>query len=261
MKQILLSLAVTGLFTACQVENINYSPPIMVTFEPENVQATSASLGGGAIGNGGLRVTEYGIVYNTAGNPTTKDTKIALGENLGEFYNTFDIFEPGKTYSYRTYGINAEGTGYGETYNFTTVSPPPCDHVQENVINTGIYFGNISITDVTLDRTSNLDYNLEFETRSYSSTIRIFLRFKEIGQRLPLSGIYTTVGELDSLTPYSDGKVEMFIWNYGSEIGGATAAPGLKVYVENNNGVVDFIFCDVELNQYYKLNGKFTYAE
>lgn len=261
MKRILLLVISGMLYTSCQVENINYYTPIVVTNEPQNVQTTSATLGGAVLTEGGKDVTEYGIVYSIGGTPTINDNKIALGERIGESSDNYDIFEPGTSYNYSFYATNAQGTSYGDMYSFTTSAPPPCNPVNNNYVETGIYFNGITITDVTLDTTPTVDYNLEFETQSFSSTIRIFLRFKEIDQRLPLSGTYTTVGELDSLTPYSDGKVEMFIWNFGSELGGATAAPGLKVHVENNNGVLTFIFCDVELNQYYKLNGKFTYSE
>lgn len=261
MKRILLLIISGVLYTSCQVENINYYTPVVATDEPQNVQTTSATLGGAVIAEGGKDVTEYGIVYAVGGTPSITDNKIPLGERIGESSANYDIFEPGTSYNYSFYATNSQGTSYGDVYSFTTSSPAPCNPVQNNYINTGMFFNGITITDIFLDRVPSIDYNLEFETFSFSSTIRIFLRFKEIDQRFPLTGTYTTVGEFDSQSPYSDGKVEMFLWNFGSEIGGASAAPGLEIYVENNDGAISFIFCDLELNQYYTLNGKYTYYE
>lgn len=262
MKKIILSLLGIASLIGCGVENINYTAPDMITYEPQNVLTTSASLGGYALFEGGKNISEYGIAYSTGENPTVSDNKVVAGSRKGEFFNSYDIFNPGTTYYYRTYGINEVGVGYGETYSFTTQAPAPCNPAQNNRVDTGIYFNTININNVALDQGFDpIDYgNLEFEATSYSSTIRIFARFNEIDARLPLTGSYKVVSGFEIDTPQSVGEVELYIWNYGSEIGGADAVLDQNIYVENNNGQVSIIFCNTEFNQYYKLNGKFTYT-
>lgn len=56
-------------------------------------------------------ITEKGFCYNKAGlTPTLNDTKIVIGEGLGNFKYTIDL-PPGKYY-FRSYAINAAGVGY-----------------------------------------------------------------------------------------------------------------------------------------------------
>ena len=261
MKRILLSFIVIGLLTGCQVENINYSVPVMATYEPQNVLTTSASLGGVTLSEGGKEITEYGIVYGTNPEPTTNDTKKAEGSRLGDFYYNYEIFNPGTTYYYRSYGTNVTGTGYGETYTFTTSEEAPCNPTQDNRVNLGNYFNYLNITYVDLnDYGGFVDGNVVFTGGSYNSIITINAGFNEVNGRLPLTGTYTTVYGFETNETQSEGKIHLGISNYnGSDIGGDFAPPGLKVYVQNNNGVISFIFCDLVISHYYNLNGKFTY--
>lgn len=260
MKRVLFALTVLGLFLACQVENINYTKPVMVTYEPQNVLSTSASLGGYAAGEGGQEISEYGIVYSTGTIPTTADNKVAIGERVGEFYQNFELFEPGTTYNYRTYGINQSGTGYGETYSFTTTEEAPCDPATDNFVDIGTKELTINYVDMETNDTTE-EGNIRFTTTASWDVARIILIFNEIDKRLPLTGTYTTTHGFDIGGPYSQGLVKVEFEDFNSAFGGSSAAPGKELYIENNDGVLTFIFCDLELQQHYTLNGKFTYAE
>lgn len=259
MKKIILSLLGITLLTGCGVENINYTTPDMITYEPENVLTTSASLGGYALFEGGKNITEYGIAYSTGENPTVNDNKVAVGSRKGEFFNSYDIFTPGTTYYYRAYGINEVGVGYGETYSFTTQEPAPCNPTQNNRVDTGV--NSFTVNSVQKEILP-YDGNLEFKTFANASTTVITLTFNEIDRRLPLTGTYTAVHGFDTLSPLSQGEVAVSIVGYiGWEMASAIAEPGTKIYVENNNGNVTFKFCTLEMSNYYTLNGKFTYTE
>lgn len=263
MRKIIITLFSSVLFYSCQVENINYSAPVMLTYEPQNVMTTSASIGGETLGEGGKDIVEYGLVWSTINPPTINDNKIVKGSRLGTFYDNYSVFSPETTYYYRAYGINETGIGYGQTFNFTTQGSPLCNPEIDNSIYTGIWFNTIGIYSIDLWKGNDTwgDGNVEFEAYSGSSGIRIFASFNEIGQRLPVTGTYKVVSGFDFQSPQSSGEVELFLYNYSSEIGGAEAVWGQNIYVENNNGKVSIIFCDTEFNQYYKLNGKFTYTE
>ena len=261
MKKIYLALFSIPFFLSCSVENIHVYEPTMLTYEPASVLTNSATLGGQTLSEGGKDITEYGIVYSQNDNPTTSDTKIALGERLGDFYGVYTNFQPSTTYYYRSYGINSIGTGYGETYSFTTQETAACNPTVDNRIDTG-FFGTITINDVNLDEDPSplFDGNVPFSTESYNSIIRIEVIFNETLARLPQTGTYHTVTGFDSVAEQSVGEVVLNLYNYnGSDIGGFASIAGKTIYIQNENGRITFIFCDVEINQYYTLDGKFTY--
>ena len=94
--------------------------PVVTTSQPTNISYTSATVGGNVTNDGGLEVTERGVVYGMDQNPTIEDNKVASGSGLGTFtYNLTDL-QDGVTYYARAYAINAKGTAYGEEVSFTT---------------------------------------------------------------------------------------------------------------------------------------------
>jgi hypothetical protein len=115
MKKISLLFLLLFL-SGCEIENINYLVPIVLTYQPENVLINSASLGGEVGSEGGKKITEYGIVWSKSINPTVNDNKIAKGSRIGITFETYSLFEANTTYYYRFYAINEIGVGYGEEY-------------------------------------------------------------------------------------------------------------------------------------------------
>ena len=104
-------------------EEVNFvceALPTVATTQPTNVSYTSANVGGNVTDGAGLEVTERGVVYGTNQNPTTEDSKVASGSGLGKFTCNLADLQYGTTYYARAYAINAKGTAYGETVNFTT---------------------------------------------------------------------------------------------------------------------------------------------
>lgn len=260
MRKILLSLSVTSLFTACQVENINYTKPIVLTYEPKNVLGTSATVGGIVLGEGGQNVSEYGFVYSTTETPTVEDNKVKLGERIGEFIESTEVFEQGKTYSLRAYATNEIGTAYGETYTIRTSSPPPCSHTVNNFVDLGkLITLQINSVETGNGLTGSTDGNVDFITQTNSSTASVVLSFNEEDQKMPLTGMYTVVPFFDSLDPLSDGKVQVYIQDFNSAFGGDKVITGTEIFVENNDGNITFIFCDAKCDTFYEIDGKFTY--
>ncbi|ESU20287.1 hypothetical protein FEDK69T_28000 [Flavobacterium enshiense DK69] len=260
MKKVTFLLILVTIF-GCEIEKINYVQPIAVTFEPDNVMTTSASLGGAVASEGGKNVSEYGIVWDVNPNPTTADNKAARGVRIGEFYETFLGFQPNTTYYYRFYAINEVGVGYGDEYSFKTGIEAPCNPAVNNRVNLNSY-SQININNVEMSHPSwgFNEGNIEFATSSYSSTARIFVQFNENNRRAPLSGEYTTVlGDFGNDVDLSTGKAKLFIQDYGMGYGGATAVAGTKFYVKNENNVLTIIFCDTHVGDHYILNGKFSY--
>jgi hypothetical protein len=92
--------------------------PIATTVFGSNNSATSATLQGYVIEDGGAPVTSRGIAWATFYAPTTKDNPINSGTGTGNFNVTLDGLTPGTTYYARTYATNSAGTAYGNTVSF-----------------------------------------------------------------------------------------------------------------------------------------------
>jgi gliding motility-associated-like protein len=86
------------------------------------VATTQATLGGEVIADGGASVTERGIVYSTSLNPTTSDTKVAMGSGLGVFSQAIVGLSSSAIYHVRAYAINSVGVSYGPDSTFQTAT-------------------------------------------------------------------------------------------------------------------------------------------
>ena len=96
--------------------------PTIVTSQPTNIAYTSVTVGGNVTDDGGLEVTERGVVYSTNQSPTTADSKITNGSGLGEFTCNLTDLQDGTTYYVRAYAVNAKGIAYGNEVSFTTIA-------------------------------------------------------------------------------------------------------------------------------------------
>lgn len=264
MKKIFLLLTLATL-SSCEFENIDPLNPIMITDEPLSIGTNTATLGGRVLGEGGLPVTEFGLVYSQTNPPTLNDTKIIEGSGVGSFSDIYNSFQSNTQYFYSAYGINEMGVGFGDVYGFITDGASPCDPSQDNLIDLGTALdaiNNLNINNVILETESIPfgDGNLEFRATASLSAISILLYFKETDTNLPLTGQYSTVSVLDNQSAFSDGEVIVRIEDFNN-FGGGQVAPGEQIFVENNNNVLTFIFCDIPVSDDYNLNGKFIFTE
>lgn len=262
MKKISLLFLLLFL-NGCEIENINYFVPIVLTYQPENVLTNSASLGGEVGSEGGKKITEYGIVWSKSANPTINDNKIVKGSRIGITYETYSIFEPNTIYYYRFYAKNEIGIGYGEEYSFKTTMVAPCNPTQNNRITLNNYLPAIKIDRVEVTNPSwGFDKgNIEFKASSYSATARIVVQFNEYNKNPPLTGVYKVVlGEFGNGNNLSTAEAKLSIEDYGSYFGGAVAVKGTTFYVKNENDILTIIFCDTPVGDNYVLNGKFSYS-
>ncbi|TCI95010.1 hypothetical protein [Tenacibaculum sp. M341] len=258
MKKLIIVFALFTLF-GCEIENIDFITPIVLTDEPSSVLTNSAVLGGEVVAEGGKDVIEYGVVWSENSSPTINDNKSVEGERLGSFSNLYSNLKSNTKYFYSAYAISEIGVGYGKVYEFTTSSEPSCDPAIDNRIDTGVNQINIDMVK-NQDPTGFNDGNIEFEASSGFSTARFFLQFNEINKSLPLTGEYKTVDLFDNQSTRSNGEVKLKITDFGlGSLGGGSAPIGETVYVENKDGKITFIFCGVNVGDVYNLSGKFTY--
>ena len=94
-------------------------PPTVTTAAVTNINKTTATAGGNVTNDGGISVTERGVVFSTSQNPTVADSKVTSGSGTGAFTCNLTGLEEGKTYYVRAYAMNVVGIGYGEQVDFT----------------------------------------------------------------------------------------------------------------------------------------------
>ena len=122
MKSIkfLIAILFFGLIANSQV-------PAVVSFDASKITATGAVCSGEVTNIGGAAVTDRGIVYSASANPTTSNTKIALGNGMGAFSTTLTGLNENSTYHFRAYATNSAGTEYGKDVSFTTTTKALAD--------------------------------------------------------------------------------------------------------------------------------------
>lgn len=87
--------------------------PVTATQYVAGPSATSVTLNGFVMEDGGAEVTSRGIAWATHYNPTMDDSKESAGSGLGQFQVTLEGLTEGETYHARAYATNSAGTAYG----------------------------------------------------------------------------------------------------------------------------------------------------
>jgi hypothetical protein len=104
------------------VEVIPTGAPFAFTLAPTSITRT-AFTANATVYTGGTALSDEGLCYNTAGNPTTSDTCISNGSTEGTFSANFTGLSNSSLYHVRAYGTNANGTTYGADVPFATLWP------------------------------------------------------------------------------------------------------------------------------------------
>ncbi len=95
--------------------------PTVTTTQPKEITYNSAIVGGKIVDNGGLPVTNCGVVYSKSPNPTIENgTKVESNITKEAYTCTLTNLDFATTYYARAYAINAKGTAYGEEVSFKT---------------------------------------------------------------------------------------------------------------------------------------------
>lgn len=96
------------------------TPPSINTSAVTSVTLTSAVTGGNVTSGNGGQVTEYGVCWNTTGNPVITNNKLVAGSGTGPFSVTLTGLDQGTVYYLRAYAINSAGPAYGSQVIFST---------------------------------------------------------------------------------------------------------------------------------------------
>ena len=100
--------------------------PTVESLNAKNINAISASLGGELISNGGYRVQERGVCWDTEGTPNINDNhKYISGDETGEYWIDVNDLKTNTKYYACAYAKNENGVSYGRIIEFTTVAGLP----------------------------------------------------------------------------------------------------------------------------------------
>jgi len=101
---------------------ISLTTPTLTTTSVSTFDATSATLGGNVTDDGGVAVSNRGVVWNTTGIPDLTDNQVSIGSGTGTFSQSVGLLPFGTQIHVRAYATNSEGTSYGSEQTFTTTS-------------------------------------------------------------------------------------------------------------------------------------------
>jgi hypothetical protein len=85
-------------------------------------------------------ITEYGVCWNSTGNPTISDDKTSqINAGIGPFTSYIEDISSNTLFYVRAYATNDAGTTYGQVLNFTTLETALSDIIPTNYILYGNY--------------------------------------------------------------------------------------------------------------------------
>lgn len=132
----------SGTIYGNQISFTTLELPVVNTITVSNIGATIAVSGGRITSDGGSPITERGVCWSRAPEPTVTRNKMTSGTGTGEFSTRITMLNANTTYYVRAYAINAAGVAYGEQMSFTTLRA--CDGIT-NFVYEGQNYNTIEI--------------------------------------------------------------------------------------------------------------------
>lgn len=172
--------------------------PVLTTNVITSIFSTKATSGGLVTDNGGVAVTETGLVWGVTANPTVAGSgKLKIGTDASPFSAQIKGLTPSTTYFVRAYAINSLGTSYGNQVQFTTAAPAPVLASSFTSINFGDQFYNTTPAVLTYNLVNS---GADFSTATGNITITAPTGF--------LVSTNSTSGFAPSITvPYTNAKL------------------------------------------------------
>ncbi len=212
------------LSTNCKKEE-KYNMPSLTTAKVEAITPTTAICGGIITDDGGTLLTSKGVVWNISQDPTLESHtgKTHDGTGTDSFTSTLTGLTPGTIYYVRAYATNSEGTSYGETHTFSTLSG--------TILLTTMQPVNIRLTSATCGGDITDDGGAPLTSRgvvwdtSQEPTLE-----RNAGKTTDGTGIGSFTSSLTGLTGYSTYYVRAYASNsvgtcYGNQVSFKTSMP------------------------------------
>ncbi len=206
-----IRLCVTGQAQDYLVNIIANALAVLTTNSISSITVNSAVSGGDISSDGGSTITERGVVYGTATNPTTANTKVAdAGGGTGSYTSNLTGLLDNTTYYVRAYAINGGGTSYGNVQTFTTNSvgvPVAADATNVTTNSFTANWGAVpGATGYRLDVSTNNSFSNVIALETFENALSLFST--SLGG-IFYSGNSASSGDLPSNSPFA------FEGNYG----------------------------------------------
>lgn len=122
---LIFSLFFIFFFASCDNENLNKEKlPSITTEQVFDITGETAKCGGNIDDDAGSTVVKRGVCWDTIPNPTIENNKTEDGSGGGFFESKMESLSPNIKYYVRAYATNENGTNYGMTLSFSTLSYP-----------------------------------------------------------------------------------------------------------------------------------------
>jgi len=106
-------------------EEIQLSPPEVITGEITSATSSSAKVSGQIVLDGNTPIIESGVVYGKSADPTVSDSKVVSTAKSGTFTVDLTGLDFATTYHIRVFATNKIGTSYGLNKSFNTEAVLP----------------------------------------------------------------------------------------------------------------------------------------
>lgn len=138
-KSLWISMLFTLLIVSCSGDlPAPYVPEetlaIVVIQDVNDITAVSARIWGAVTDNGGSTISDKGICWSTAMNPTLDNASESAGGGIGSFTIDLSGLEDNTAYYVRAYVINEAGTGYSTSVLFQTIEIASCGVFEGDVV-------------------------------------------------------------------------------------------------------------------------------
>ena len=118
-----IGLSVRCVLDTCPLDNTDYKPTVSAV-TVTSTGGTKVNMAANVSSDGGATVSERGVCWGTASQPTTDSAHTASGTGIGDFSVNVTSLTPGTTYYVRAYATNSVGTAYGAEVTFFLHNPP-----------------------------------------------------------------------------------------------------------------------------------------
>ena len=121
--------------------------PSVISYSSGDISETSAKLTIEILKNGGAPVTDCGVMWGT--DRTDQGNRLSFGKagaEKGRFSGKLTKLTGGRTYYFRAYAANSNGTSYGSVVSFRTEEPPKASVITGKAGNITAREAKISLT-------------------------------------------------------------------------------------------------------------------
>lgn len=223
--------------TQCSFSTFSKDKATIITNEAQNIEYTSAKVGGNITNDGGYSVTERGVCFSLNSNPSISDSKLSAGNGTGQFWCDLLGLSEGTTYYARAYAVNLKGTAYGQQISFKTLK-----HTLPSV--STLQYENLKATSVAIscEVTSDGGYTVTERGVCYSTSQNPTISGNKV---VVGNGVGSFVANLTGLTEGTTYYVRAYATNqlgsaYGQQISFTTIAEALPTVTTSGASNVSY---------------------